>query len=211
MTASGEKRLPGRPRSEAVRRAVLSATYALLEAEGFSRLTMEGIAARAGVGKATLYRWWPNKGAVAMEAFLAAVSPRIAFPEDGSAVESITTQMLRLAEAYRGAIGRVVREMLALGQSDPEVLAAFLNGYMLPRRAAARQVLARGVAAGEIRPDVDLDLMVDALYAPIFHRMIQGHLPLDDAFIRDIAALAFSGLAAQPARDPSPAPSGARP
>lgn len=198
MDSSRAKRLPGRPRSGAARAAVLEAANELLEEAGFSRLTMEGIAARAKVGKATLYRWWPSKGAVAMEAFLAALSSRIAFPHTDSAVRDVTTQMLRLAEAYRSASGRVVREMIALGQADPEVLAAFLEGYMHPRRDAAKEVLARGVASGEIRPDVDLDLAVDALYGPIFHRMMLGHRPLDDAFVRQLAEVVFAGLA--PAR-----------
>jgi len=195
MGASGAKRLPGRPRSDAARRAVLEATNSLLEEAGFSKLTMEGIAARAGVGKATLYRWWPSKGAVAVEAFMTAVAGRIAFPCTDSAVADITSQMLRLAEVYRGTTGRIVCELLALGQADPEILAAFMDGYMLPRREAAKQALQRGIEAGEIRSDVDLDVMVDALYAPIFHRMIQRHRPLDDAFVRQVAALVFAGLA----------------
>ena len=189
------KRLPGRPRSDAARSAVLEAAYGLLEEGGFSRLTMEGIAARAGVGKATLYRWWPGKGAVAMEAFLAAVSPKVAFPCTDSAVADVTAQMLRLAEAYRGTIGKIVCEMIALGQSDPEIRAAFLDGYMFPRRDAAKEALRRGIANGEIRPDADLELAVDALYAPIFHRMLLRHMPLEDAFVRNIAALVFTGLA----------------
>ena len=195
MPSSCAKRLPGRPRSDAARNAVLEATNSLLSEVGFSRLTMESIAARAGVGKATLYRWWPGKGAVAMEAFLAAVSPKIAFPHTDSAVADIIAQMLRLAEAYRGTTGRIVCELIALGQADPDVLAAYLQGYMVPRRDAAKEVLARGVASGEIRADVDLDLMVDALYGPLFHRMLLRHQPLDDAFVRDSAALVFSGLA----------------
>ncbi|WP_052359986.1 TetR/AcrR family transcriptional regulator [Solidesulfovibrio alcoholivorans] len=192
---AGAKRLPGRPRSDAARSAVLEAAYGLLEEAGFSRLTMEGIAARAGVGKATLYRWWPGKGAVAMEAFLAVVSPKIAFPHTVSAVADITAQMLRLAAAYRGTIGKIVCEMIALGQADPEIRAAFLDGYMFPRRDAAKEALRRGIASGEIRADADLELAVDALYAPIFHRMLLRHQPLDDAFVRGIAALVFTSLA----------------
>jgi AcrR family transcriptional regulator len=204
MSSSRAKRLPGRPRSDTARNAVLEATNSLLEEVGFSRLTMEGIAGRAGVGKATLYRWWPSKGAVAMEAFLAAVSPKIAFPHTDSAVADTTTQMLRLAQAYRGTSGRVVCELIALGQADPEILAAFIEGYMTPRRDAAKEVLRRGVLSGQIRADADLDLMVDALYAPIFHRMLLRHRPLDDAFVRRIAALVFSGLA--PRQDPADDP-----
>jgi len=188
------KRPPGRPRSGRVREAVLKAANELLEESGFAGLSMEGIAARAKVGKATLYRWWPSKGAVAMEAFLAALSSRIAFPHTLSAVADVTTQMLSLASVYRGVTGRIVCELLALGQSDPDTLAAFVEGYLQPRRTAAKEVLARGVRGGEIRPDVNLDALVDALYGPIFHRMLVKHAPLDDAFVTGHAQLVFRGV-----------------
>ncbi len=194
MPAPSPKRPPGRPRSDAARQAILEAADSLLAEVGFAGLTMEGIAARAGVGKATVYRWWPSKGAVAMEAFLAGLTPRIAYPHTDCAVDDVVTQMLRLAEAYRGAGGRVVCELIALGQADPEAMAVFLDGYLLPRREAGKDVLRRGVAAGQIRADADLDAMVDALYAPIFLRILLRHQPLDDAFIRHVADLVFSGL-----------------
>lgn len=196
MPTPRPRRQPGRPRSDVARKAVLEATNALLEEVGFSRLTMEGIAARAGVGKATVYRWWPTKGAVAMEAFLEAVSPRLAFPRTEDAAADITSQMRRLARLYRGATGRVVCEMIALGQADPDTLDAFMQGYMLPRREAAKEVLRRGIAAGQLRADVDLDHAIDALYGPIFHRMLLGRHPLDDAFVQGVASLVFSGLLA---------------
>ena len=194
MTQPAAKRPPGRPRSDAVRKLVLEAANSLLEEVGFAKFTMEGIASRAGVSKATLYRWWPNKGAVAMEAFMAATLPRIAFPQTGSAVADVTAQMRALAQAYRGVTGRLIRELIGLGQSDPEVLNTFIDGYLLPRRGATKEVLLRGVAAGEIRPDVDLEILVDALYAPIFHRLLLHHLPLEDAFVLRIAEFAFSSV-----------------
>ncbi len=194
MTQPAAKRPPGRPRSDAVRRQVLEAANCLLEEVGFARFTMEGIAAKAGVSKATLYRWWPGKGAVAMEAFMAATTPKINFPHTQSAVADVTAQMLALAEAYRGVTGRLIRELIGLGQSDPEALRSFSEGYLIPRRAATKDVLRRGIASGEIRPDVDLETLVDALYAPIFHRLLLQHFPLDAEFIRQIAALAFSSV-----------------
>jgi len=195
MTQPIPKRPPGRPRSVAARKAILEAANSLLEEVGFARLSMEGIAARAKVSKATIYRWWPSKGAVAIEAFLAATSPRIAFPHTASAVADVTSQMLTLAGVYRGVTGRIVCECIALGQSDPDTLESFVEGYLRPRRAEARNALRRGVQSGEIRPDVDLDVLVDALYAPIFHRMLARHLPLDDDYVLQIARIVFAGVA----------------
>lgn len=192
MSEPSQKRPRGRPRCDSTRRLVLQATNELLEELGYARLTMEGIAARAGVSKATLYRWWPGKGAVAMEAFMAATEPHIAFPDTGSAVTDVTSQMLLLAKAYRGVTGRLVRELIGLGQGDAQTLSAFIHSYLLPRRAAAKEVLRRGVQSGELKPGIDLELLVDALYAPIFHRLLLAHQPLSDEFIRDLASTAFA-------------------
>ena len=196
MTQPASKRPPGCPRSDSCRTVALEAANTLLEEVGFAKLSMEGIAAKAGVSKATLYRWWPSKGAIAMEAFMAATLPRIAFPHTDSARADVTAQMRMLAEAYRGATGRIIRELIALGQSDPGTLQAFVDGYLTPRRNATKEVLRRGIASGEIRPDVDLEILVDALYAPIFHRRLLEHQPLDDGFVSQLADMVFSSVAA---------------
>ena len=109
--------MPGRKRSEASRRAILDAAFAILEEVGFETLSIEGVAARAGVGKTTIYRWWPSKGVLAVEAFLDGVAPTIAFAEAGSATADMTAQMQALAEIYRGRTGRFVREMIGF---EPE-------------------------------------------------------------------------------------------
>jgi AcrR family transcriptional regulator len=194
MPAPETKRRRGRPRSDTARRLVLEAAYALLEESGYAKLTMEGIAARAGVGKATLYRWWPSKGAVAMEAFMAAVAPRITFPHTHSALDDVKAQMRLLCAAYRGVTGRLLRELIGLGQGDPATLAAFCESYLIPRRAATMEVLRRGIANGELRPDVDLELLVDALYAPIFHRLLLQHQPLAEGFADHLAEAAFASM-----------------
>jgi len=196
MTHAVKKRPPGRPRSSTCRMLALEATNTLLEESGFAKLSMEGIAAKAGVSKATLYRWWPNKGAVAMEAFMAATLPRITFPHTESAMADITAQMRMLAEAYRGATGKIIRELIALGQSDPKTMETFVEGYLTPRRNATKAVLRRGIETGEIRPDVDLEILIDALYAPIFHRLLLEHQPLTDDFVLQLAGLVFASVTA---------------
>jgi len=207
MTQPAAKRPPGRPRSATVRKQILEAANSLLEEVGFAKFTMQGIAAKAGVSKATLYRWWTSKGAVAMEAFMAATLPRITFPHTASAVADVTAQMLMLAEAYRGVTGRLIRELIGLGQSDPEMLKTFTEGYLIPRRGATKDVLLRGMASGELDPGVDLEILVDALYAPIFHRLLLRHMPLDDDFVRSIAKLAFASVTQPGKNAPTAKPS----
>jgi len=181
MTLSGI--IPGQAdkgrRSQKSKDAILAATFAVLQQKGFRHLTIEGVAANAGVGKTTIYRWWSSKGALAVEAMLRYVSPEIEFNHGLSARDAIGAQIRRLALAYAGPSGRIVREMLGAGQTEPETLDLFMRGYLEPRRAIARAVLHHGMETGEFRKDIDPDIVIDALYGPIHVRSLLG-LPLTD-------------------------------
>lgn len=187
----------GRPRSTRARKAILEATNTLLEEQGFAGLCIEAIAARAGVGKSTIYRWWAGKGPLAMEAFLTATEPRIAFPNSASPLADLKVQIHLVAKAYRGQTGRILREILAIGQSDDKTLALYAEGYLNPRREDAKRVLALAVEKGELRKGLDLDTVVDALYGPIFHRMMSRHLAFDDSFVDQVVAMVLDGIRAR--------------
>jgi AcrR family transcriptional regulator len=192
----------GRKRSPAAYGAILETTHSLLEEIGFEKLTIEGVAARAGVGKATIYRWWPSKGALVVEAFLTAVAPTIAFTMGDSASKDIRAQSRRLARAYNGKTGKIIREMIGSGQFDPETMRLFDEGYLKPRRLAAKQALQRGISQGEFRQDIDLDAVVDALYAPIFHRLLVGHASNNEQFVNSLTDTVLRGIAAPQALPP---------
>ena len=192
-------RPPGRPRSERAHRAILQAANDLLESEEFAAVTVEAIAERAGVSKATVYRWWPNRAAVVMDGFLSIVSSEVPFPHTGRAREDIRIHMRRLAEAFSGKIGSTVAALIAEGQSDPELAEALRSRWLSVRRAEAREILELGIERGELREDLDLEVAVDVLYGPIYYRMLVGHAPLDDDFADALADHVFAGLAA---RDP---------
>ena len=177
-----QARSPGRPRSERAHRAILQAANDLLESEGFAALTVEAIAERAGVSKATIYRWWPNRAAVVMDGFLSIVSSEVPFPHTGHAREDIRIHMRRLAEAFSGKIGRTVAALIAEGQSDPELAEALRSRWLSVRRKEAREILELGIERGELREDIDQEVAVDVLYGPIYYRMLVGHAPLDDDF-----------------------------
>ena len=191
-----QARPPGRPRSERAHRAILQAANELLESEGFAAVTVEAIAERAGVSKATVYRWWPNRAAVVMDGFLSIVSSEVPFPHTGHAREDIRIHMRRLAEAFSGKIGRTVAALIAEGQSDPELAEALRSRWLSVRRAEAREILELGIERGELREDLDLEVAVDVLYGPIYYRMLVGHAPLDDDFADALADHIFAGLAA---------------
>lgn len=186
-----------------MRQAVLKAADELVERDGFAAVTVEGIAARAGVSKATIYRWWPNKAAVVADSFLDLTAPMIDFVDSGSVLEDLRVQMQRLTEVLASPRGQVLAALFAEGTRDAEVSTALLEHWVGVRRAVTRRVLERGIAQGELRADLDIDVVMDVLYGPIYFRLLARHLPLDDLFATKLADHVFVGLlASAPAPDP---------
>lgn len=183
---SGSHRPPGRPRSEAARLAILQSTLRLLRDGGFRRLTMEAVATDANVGKATLYRWWPNKAALVVDAFAESSHEELRFPDTGSVVEDLEQQMVHLVRIFLAPRGKLVSCLIGGGQSDPELICAFRERFLAPRREEAYATLRRGLQRKELRNDVDLDLLLDSLYGPIYMRFLIGHRELSIAFAKDL-------------------------
>jgi AcrR family transcriptional regulator len=181
MAASG--RGPGRPRSEKVRKAVIQSTLALLKRAGFDELRIEAVAARAAVGKATIYRWWPTKADLVIDAFAAAVEDELRFPAGTSALTSIHQQMRRWVPIFRSPLGQIVATVIGAGQSDPEILKAFRAHWTEPRRVEARKILRRAQQEGFVRADLDPDLILDLFYGPLYLRLMLKHAPLDENFV----------------------------
>jgi AcrR family transcriptional regulator len=163
----------GRPRSETARDAILRAAVELLQDKGFAALSIDAIAARAGVGKATIYRWWPNKAAVVMDAFLADTAPGMPFPDSGSTREDLRSQMRSVTRLFNNpSVGGPFVALIGESQHDPALAAALRERFIASRRAAAKEVLARGIERGELRPDLDLDVTIDALYGALYYRLL---------------------------------------
>lgn len=188
-----DKRSPGRPRSEQARRAILNGTLKLLGENGFSDLTIEGVAAYASVGKATVYRWWPNKAALIADAFASSTTRKLHFPDTGSVRTDISQQMRQLIKIFRSRRGRIVSAILAAGQSDRDVIAAFRERFLWPRRQEAYATLRRGILRGELRKDLDLDLLLDSLYGPIYMRFLIRHDSLTPDFVDRLCELVLGG------------------
>lgn len=187
------KRPPGRPRSEHARQAILRSTLRLLEQSGFSELTIEDVADRAGVGKATVYRWWPNKGALIADAFASSTTRKLRFPDTGSVLSDMSRQMRQLVKVFRSPRGRIVSAILAAGQSDKDLIAAFRDRFLWPRRHEAYATLRRGIRRGELRKDIDPDLVLDSLYGPIYMRFLIRHDRLTPEFVDRLCALVLGG------------------
>ena len=187
----------GRPRANDTRDAILNAAYELLEQGGISSFTIEGVAARSGSAKSTIYRWWPSRESLAVAAFLAGALPRISFPDTGCAVDDIKTQMQRVARVYRGNTGRVVRDLVSAGIGNAAAAEAFVEGYVRQRRDAVRDVLLRGIRSGEFDESLDVESAIDMLYGPMFYRLLVGHGPIDQKFIASTADVVLAGFASK--------------
>lgn len=187
------KRPPGRPRSEQARLAILRSTLKILGENGFSDFTIEDVAQRASVGKATVYRWWPNKGALIADAFASDTKPKLRFPDTGRVETDMSRQMRQLIKVFRSPRGRIVSAILAAGQSDKDLIAAFRERFLWPRRREAYATLSRGIQRGELRKNIDPDLILDSLYGPIYMRFLIQHDRLTPDFVDRLCALVLGG------------------
>jgi AcrR family transcriptional regulator len=177
---AGERRR-GRPRSPETHRAIIEATLELLEGQGYEATTIEGVAARAGVGKQTIYRWWPTRAALVMEAYEARVLTRTLEPDTGSLRRDVCLALPHIAGVFRttGAAGIVTR-LAAESHQDRDLREAFQR-FMENRRAMMRRILQRGRDRGELAPEADLELLIDLLYGPLLFRALISGGPLDPA------------------------------
>ncbi|WP_255953611.1 TetR/AcrR family transcriptional regulator [Streptomyces odontomachi] len=178
--ASG-RRHTGRRRNEAARQAILDAALRLLAASDGTRVTVETIAREAGVGKQTLYRWWPSKGAVLLDALLDRADQDVPTPDTGRLRDDLREI---IAATFQGAqsspTGPALRTLVRESARDPH-LAELMRTFVDARRVALRAVLERGAERGELPPERDRDLLVDQVYGVFWYRFLLGHAPLDDA------------------------------
>lgn len=162
-------------RDEQARLAVLHAADDLLVERGFGGVTIEGIAARAGVAKQTIYRWWPSKVDILLDTLIDDASRQLAIPDTGSAIES-TRRYLRILSRFltKEPAGKVLLALIGEAQHDPEVARTFHRRYLDPQRQREREMLRRGVASGELSLELDTDAALDALCGPILYRALTG-------------------------------------
>jgi AcrR family transcriptional regulator len=192
-----EKSKRGRPRDANARKKILAAAASLLDEGGIGAVTMESIAARAGVGKPTIYRAWPNAQAVAMAAFLETPQPSPQGARARSPLEALRRQLRKVAAVFATRAGRNTAMMIAAAQNDSELAKVFRNHFILKSREEGRMLLTAAVAARELRKGADIEAALDLIYAPLYFRLLIGHGPLDAAFTDSILEMALTGLAAR--------------
>jgi AcrR family transcriptional regulator len=186
----------GRPPSKTAgaHAAIMDAVYALLRETSVRDLTMEAIAKRAGVGKPTLYKWWPSKAALVFAMFHERLAGEPTVTKARTAEAAIRERARRLVVALNGLFGKVMAELIAEGQSDPAVLRELYEQHIAPRRAAALLDIERGKANGEIVADADADLLLEEIFGAIYYRMLLRSGRLTEEYGNRVVDQVFKGL-----------------
>ncbi|MFD7713185.1 TetR/AcrR family transcriptional regulator C-terminal ligand-binding domain-containing protein [Streptomyces sp. NPDC059786] len=189
----------GRRRAEDVRHATLTAAADLLLAEGVHALTFSKVAARAGVSKMTLYKWWPSPGALAFDAYFDTFEETLAFPDTGDIRRDLTTQLHAFVDLLNRN-GPAISGIVGAAQGDPDLAEALSTHYVEERRRLAVERLTRAREAGQIRAEVDLETIVDQLWGAAYHRLLMPAQPLTTQFADRLVANLFLGVAPDPAQ-----------
>ena len=176
----------GRPRSARARQAILTTALRLVKQEGFSALTIEGIAREAGVGKPTIYRWWPSKGAIVFDALQQHAQQALPVPPDGPLAERLEVWLKAVFKVLNEDMGKVVRGLMAEAQRDPVFATYFRTEFILVRRQPLLALLHEGLKRGELPADMDSEVMADLIYGAMWYRLLTQHAPLDEKFAHDI-------------------------
>ncbi|MGN9783506.1 TetR/AcrR family transcriptional regulator [Nonomuraea sp. ZG12] len=186
-------------RNEASRRAILTAAFALVQEVGYAKLSIEGIAARAGVGKQTIYRWWPSKGAVLFDAFLMLSEQpdggESGLPDTGDLEADLKTVLRATVEELNDP--RYDEPMRALNTEithDPALAALYAERLDGPMRELKKQRLRSAQRAGQLTEDLDLDVAVDMLWGPLLNRWLQRSGTLTPGYADSIVETALNGL-----------------
>ena len=193
--AVGEGAPRGRPRSQEADRAILAATVELLAERGLAAMSIEEVAARAGVGKTTIYRRWPSKGLLALDAFVASFRAEQPLPDTGTLRGDLLDALHAWVRAVtRTPMGRLLADLVAEAQHDPELRAAWRDRVLEPLRSQHRIMLDRAIARGEIPATVDREVVLDLFFGAAQHRLLLGHLPMTEDFIREVVDVILTGI-----------------
>jgi AcrR family transcriptional regulator len=186
----------GRPRSAEADRAILTATADLLAERGLAAMSIEEVAARAGVGKTTIYRRWPSKGLLALDAFVISFRAEQPLPDTGSLRGDLLSALHAWVRAVtQTAMGPMLTGLIAEAQHDPELRGAWRDRVLEPMRTQHRVMLDRAISRGEIAASVDRDVVLDLFFGAAEHRLLLGHLPMTGDFIAEVVDMILTGIA----------------
>lgn len=170
---------------------IIGATIELLENINYSSLTIEAVAARSGVGKTTIYRWWNHKSDLVFEAFIAKTETFFEFDLTKPIYQNFVQQLLSLTSVLKSGIGRAMLTVIA---EEKEIAAEFLNAYLAPRRDETKKMLQTGIDKGEIHDNLDFEIILDMLYGPIYFKFILFNRIPDQTYIESLVMQVVKGI-----------------
>ncbi len=172
--------VPQRRRDPGSHQAILRAALTLVRETGYTRLTIEGIAAKAGVGKSTIYRWWTSKGDLVLEALAVVLEPGEG-PDTGETRSDLIAIVQGFIDLYsdEAAAQPIIAGLVSDMSHDPDLAAALRKRFVDPRRVHGRQAITRGIQRGDLPPDADIELVLDVLVSPIFYRTLVTGAPIE--------------------------------
>lgn len=184
----------GRPRSERARQAILTATLTLTRHETLRSITADSIAKTSGVSKATLYKWWPNKVAICLDAFSELMAKEVAIPNHNSVRLDFIEELKEMIRFYLSAQGRLFREFIAESQYDSLIQQEFRARFLEGRRKACQVIWDRAVRRGEVNEKIDVEIAMDLIYGPAIFRLFTNHAPLNHSIAEQIVNTVFYGM-----------------
>jgi AcrR family transcriptional regulator len=194
--AGGPRRGRGRRPADEVRREVLAAAGEVLFDEGMAGFTIDKVASRSGASKMTLYKWWPSKGALALDGYFKRVEPELAFPDTGDIEADLRNQLHAFLRVIRDSpAGPAIAELIGQAQTDPELKAAYLERYSSPRRALAVAAMTEAKQRGQLRANLDPEAVVDQLWGACYHRLLLPNQQLTHEFVDALVDNLFRGIA----------------
>jgi AcrR family transcriptional regulator len=200
----GGTRRGGRPRSSGTQQAILDATRELLAEGGVRGLTIEGVAARAGVAKTTIYRRWRSKHELALAVLLDMVERMGAVPDMGEAREEMVAAVAGAVRVLGSTLtGRVMQGLVSDLAADPALAEAFRSGAVALRQAEVRRIVERGIGRGELRPGTDPELVHELLFGPVYYRLMLSGRPLDPGLPERVVAPVLAAFALAEPRSPA--------
>jgi AcrR family transcriptional regulator len=186
----------GRRPADQVRADVLDAVGELLLTGGTANLTFDRVARLAGVSRTTLHNWWPSTGVLALDGYFHAVEDTLAFPDTGEIRADLITQLRAFtAVMTQTQGGRVLAQLIGQSQTDPDLAESYRALYSSERRRLAGERLERAKEVGQLRPDIDVQVLVDQLWGAIYHRFLIPDLPCTDEFVVALVTNLFDGIA----------------
>jgi len=198
MTDVAPRRGRGRRPADEVRADVLRTVGELLLSEGLADFTIERVARLSGVSKTTIYKWWPSRGALALDGYFHAVEPTLAFPDSGDIGRDLGEQLHAFGHLIRDTVaGRLLAELIGMSQTDSDLAVAYRALYSSERRRLAVARMLRAQDAGQLRADVDPQVVVDQLWGAVYHRLLIPDEPITEAFVSALLDNLLTGILAR--------------